>query len=57
LCIRLEVDGHSVKLWIDGKARLPERIFLKAADIVLQDDISRAAQDRRTGPKALVAAR
>ena len=51
MCIRLEVDGHSVKLWIDGKARLPERIFLKAADIVLEDDIARAAQDRRAAPR------
>ncbi len=49
LCMRLEVDGHSLKMWVEGKARLPARIFLKAADIVLEDDIARAEQDRRAG--------
>ena len=51
LCVRLGVAGHSLKLWVDGKARLPERVFLKAADIILEDDIARAAQDRRTAPR------
>ena len=51
LCLRLGVDGHRVKLWMDGKARLPDPIFLKAADIVLEDDIARAAQDRRAAPR------
>jgi hypothetical protein len=51
LCVRLGVEGHSLKLWVDGKARLPERVFLKAADIVLEDDIARAAQDRRGAPR------
>ncbi len=51
LCMRLEVDGHSLKMWVEGKARLPARIFLKAADIVLEDDIARAEQDRRAGPR------
>jgi hypothetical protein len=36
---------------MEGKARLPERVFLKAADIVLEDDIARAAQDRRAAPR------
>jgi len=47
----LGVTEHSVRLWIDAKARLPERIFLKAADIVLEDDIARASQDRRNQPR------
>lgn len=51
LCGRLGVEGHSLKMWVDGKARLPERVFLKAADIVLEDDIARAAQDRRVAPR------
>jgi hypothetical protein len=51
LCLRLGVDGHHVKLWMDGKARLPDPIFLKATDIVLEDDIARAAQDRRAAPR------
>ena len=51
LCVRLGIEGHSLKLWVDGRARLPQRIFLRAADIVLEDDIARAAQDRRAGPR------
>jgi hypothetical protein len=51
LCVRLGVEGYSLKLWVEGKARLPERVFLKAADIVLEDDITRAAQDRRAAPR------
>ncbi|HET7366246.1 MAG TPA: hypothetical protein VFJ70_21930 [Burkholderiales bacterium] len=51
LCQRLGIEGHSLKLWVDGKARLPQQIFLRAADIVLEDDIARAAQDRRAGPR------
>lgn len=51
LCVRLGVEGHSLKMWVEGKARLPERIFLKAADLVLEDDIARAEQDRRAGPR------
>ena len=51
LCQRLSIEGHSLKLWVDGKARLPQQIFLRAADIVLEDDIARAAQDRRAGPR------
>ena len=57
LCVRLGVEGHSLRLWVEGKARLPERIFLKAADIVLEDDIARAAQDRRTAPRSAPLAR
>jgi hypothetical protein len=51
LCVRLGIEGHSLRLWVEGKARLPERVFLKAADIILEDDIARAAQDRRTAPR------
>ena len=34
-----------------GKARLPEQVFLKAAVMVLEDDIARASQDRRNQPR------
>ena len=51
LCARLGVDAHSLKFWRDGSARVPERIFLAVADIVLDDDIARAAQDRRAVPR------
>jgi hypothetical protein len=51
LCVRLGVSEHSLQLWLEAKAQLPERIFLKASDIVLEDDVARAAQDRRTQPR------
>jgi hypothetical protein len=53
LCSRLHVSEHSLRLWIDGKARLPEQVFLSAADIVLEDDLARAAQDRRARPRVV----
>ena len=43
---RLAVSEHALRLWLDGRARLPERVFLRAADIVLEDDIARASSDR-----------
>ena len=50
-CSRLEVSGHSLRLWIEGNARLPNAVFLKAADLVLEDDIARASSDRRRVPR------
>ena len=47
----LEVDRHSVELWLGGRATLPPRVFHDAMEIVLQDDIARAAQDRRAQPR------
>ena len=52
LCLRLGVDEHAVQLWLEGKATMSARAFLIASDLVLDDDMSRAAQDRRTGPRA-----
>ena len=51
LCARLGVGEHTVKLWLDGKARIPESVFLKAADIVLEDDVAWAEADRRGAPR------
>lgn len=51
LCVRLGVSELKLRAWIEARARLPEDIFLKAADIVLEDDIARADQDRRTRPR------
>jgi hypothetical protein len=31
---------------------VPEWVFLLAVDLVVRDDIARAAQDRRTAPRA-----
>ena len=52
LCARLGVNEHNVKLWVDGKARIPDRVFLSAADIVLEGDVARARDDRRGAPRA-----
>lgn len=51
-CARLHVTDHSLKFWIDGKARMPDAIFLRVTDIVLEDDIARAKEDRRRSPRA-----
>ena len=50
-CLRLGVSEASLSLWLDGKARLPDAVFLKAADLVLEDDIARASGDRRRVPR------
>jgi hypothetical protein len=52
LCVRIGVSEHSLKMWLDGKVTMPDRVFLAAADVVLQDDIARAGQDRRNTPRA-----
>ena len=36
---------HSMNFWLNGQASVPERV-LKAVDIVLAEDLARAAQDR-----------
>ena len=56
LCLRMGVSEHHLRLWLEGKARLPEHIFLKATDVVLADDIARAEQDRRGHPRIAVLA-
>jgi DNA-binding transcriptional regulator YdaS (Cro superfamily) len=52
LCLRLGVHEHSIKLWLEDRAAMPGRVFLALADLVLEDDISRAAQDRRVRPRS-----
>ena len=52
LCVVLGVSEFRLRQWIEGKATLPGQVFLKAADIVLEDDIVRAAQDRRIAPRS-----
>jgi hypothetical protein len=34
-------------LWLTGRATPPEAVFLRVVDLVLEDDIARAAMDRR----------
>ena len=51
LCEYLGVSEARLRLWLAGSVRLPDPIFLKAVDLVLQDDIARAAHDRRQRPR------
>ena len=48
---RLQVNEHSLELWL-SRATVPEWVFSLAVDMVLHDDVERAAQDRRTAPRA-----
>ena len=48
---RLGVESHALELWLSGRATPPESVFLLAVDLILQDDVARAAQDRRTIPR------
>ena len=47
LAERLDVEHHALEFWLSGRARPPERVFLAVVDIVLEDDLARASQDRR----------
>ena len=47
LCARLSVQRTALHFWLQAKVRLPDRIFIQLTDIVLEDDIARASQDRR----------
>ena len=47
LAARLGVEMHSLEFWLSGRATPPERVFMTVVDLVLEDDIARAAQDRR----------
>ena len=41
----------SLSFWLGGQVNIPERAFLKAVDLVLKDNLARAAQDRRESPR------
>jgi hypothetical protein len=48
---RLNVEDHTFELWLSGRATVPDWVFLLTVDLVVRDDIARAAQDRRTSPR------
>jgi hypothetical protein len=48
---RLRVEQHALELWLSGRATVPEWVFILAVDLVVRDDIARAAQDRRSSPR------
>jgi hypothetical protein len=35
----LEVNPHVITRWLDGSLRIPQRVFLKVVDIVLDEEI------------------
>lgn len=51
LCEYLGVSETRLNLWLGARVRLPDPIFLRAVDLVLQDDIARASRDRRQRPR------
>lgn len=49
---RLSVEQHALELWLSDRATVPDWVFLFAVDLIVRDDIARAAQDRRSTPRA-----
>ena len=47
LAAALGAQNHTVRFWIQGKASPPGDALSTMMDLVLQDDIARALQDRR----------
>ena len=54
LAQHLQVPEHSLYLWSAGKARAPVQIVEVLVDLVLQDNIARAREDRRHEPRGPV---
>ena len=48
----LRVEPHALRFWLQGRATVPDEPLAKMMDLVLQDDIARARQDRRKVPRA-----
>ena len=51
LAALLGVAEEALNLWMNGKAKMPDGFFLATADLILEDDIARAAHDRRVEPR------
>src|SRR5688572_19462412 len=51
LCRKLGVNEHARQLWVDGRATAPGPVFQALIDLILDDDLARAAQDRRSHPR------
>ena len=52
LAAQLGVPETRLRFWLAKKARLPDDVFLLLVDIVLRDDVARAASDRRREPRS-----
>jgi hypothetical protein len=53
LCRQLGVNEHALQLWSDGRATAPGPVFQALIDLILEDDLARAAQDRRSHPRSV----
>jgi hypothetical protein len=51
LCDQLEIERHRFRLWLKGRATAPQEILHAVIDLILEDDLARAAQDRRQRPR------
>lgn len=40
-----------MELWVRGDVRVPDVIFYQLVDLIIEDDLKRAAQDRRARPR------
>lgn len=51
LCLCLHIEPPALRMWIDDQAAAPARVVHQAIEIILKDDLVRAAQDRRKQPR------
>jgi hypothetical protein len=51
LCTKLHIDAHALRLWMDGRATPPSWVLHAVIDLIVDDDLARAAQDRRQQPR------
>lgn len=51
LCSRLSAEPHQFKLWLAGRASAPAYVLHQVIDLIVEDDIARANQDRRARPR------
>jgi hypothetical protein len=51
LCDHLAVSEFQLGFWRSGRVKLPDAMFVRVVDLVLKDDIARAASDRRRQPR------
>ena len=47
----LGAEEHAINFWLHARAKPPERVIFALVDLVLQDDIARAREDRRRTPR------
>ena len=48
----LRASESELRSWMESRAKLPDGVFLKVVDLIYQDDVARAVQDRRRAPRA-----